>query len=88
MNECKYCKKSQCVWDSVSDTVLEHVRIKQHSSRYSNNELRKIGYKKVVQEIYGVLGHGNRVQLPQCVLNGVWSEYPDNDGIYMGHKDH
>lgn len=87
MSVCEYCYKDPCMWDTVSATVLESIRKKQQESNYAHNELRKIGYKTAVNKIHGVLGRGNRVQLPQCVVNGVRNEYPDCDGYYMGYKE-
>ena len=52
-----------------------------------NNVLCKHGYQESVCLMYGVLGRGNRVELPECVVKGVRSVYPDEDNRYIGHRD-
>jgi hypothetical protein len=35
----------------------------------------------------GPSGKGNRLRLPNCVLNGVRALFPDPDEVYTGHQE-
>lgn len=96
MNTCDYCTYSPCPWiahgqDSLND-VLEIARNQVlHNAREPNNVLRRRCYQILVRRWRGVLGVGNRVELPECCLIGVHDEFPedpnDEDATYMGHCD-
>ena len=66
--------------------VVSVTELKRIHGESANNVLRKFAYQESVRVIYGVMGKGNRVQLPQCVVEGVRREYPDEKDMYMGYK--
>jgi hypothetical protein len=52
-----------------------------------DNIRRKEAYRQMALTINGgPTGAGNRVELPNCVLSGIRSMFPDADGQYMGHR--
>jgi hypothetical protein len=55
----------------------------------ANNGCRRMLYRQMAIRTNGdeLLGKGNRVQLPECVLSGVRELFPSDDGEYMGHRD-
>lgn len=81
------CGCDPCLWIDIREEVMLHVEHKRRSGEIRNNVLRKFGYQKAVNIIHGVLGRGNRVELPTCVVDGIRNEYPDEDNVYMGYKD-
>ena len=66
--------------------VLSATESKRMHGDFSNNVLRKFAYQESVRIVYGAMGKGNRVQLPQCVVEGVRKEYPSEKDMYMGYK--
>lgn len=54
----------------------------------SNSGIRKMLYRFYIEQKYGYLGKGNRIQIPQCVLAGIRAAYPEEDGgRYMGFRE-
>ena len=51
------------------------------------NKKRKRCYKYYVGWKHAPLGKGNRVVIPECIKELIRSQYPDPNGVYMGHKD-
>ena len=49
------------------------------------NVIRKAIYKAFVYQKYGHLGKGNRIPIPDCVVNEIRKLYPDKS--YMGFKE-
>ena len=57
----------------------------QEGSQIGNNLIRKQCYRIVSGLIDGFLGCGNRRQLPKCVVDGIRTTFPNEDGTaYMG----
>lgn len=52
----------------------------------SNDNLRHAAYRQYVLFKHGVLGKGNRVVIPSCVVWKVRYTYPSHDGTYTGFK--
>lgn len=52
-----------------------------------SNEIRKAFYGMFVQLWLGYQGKGVRTPLPACVVQGVRSVFPDEDGAYMGYRE-
>lgn len=88
MSLCNLCDSDPCTWTDICEEVVDHVEGQRNTVQDQNNLLRKYGYQKAVEILYGVLGRGNRVQLPKCVVNGIRNKYPDDNGEYMGYKDY
>ena len=52
----------------------------------NNKKMRHLCYKYFVLCCHGKLGKKNRVELPQCVTEGIKKVYPSLDGAYTGYK--
>ena len=87
---CAYCHRRLCVWQEYEEQMLEMVDIEVESTSsrsMPNNTKRKIAYQYMTRVIEGYLGSGNRVQLPQCVVDAIREQYPDKNNNYMGFKE-
>ena len=85
MTYCPKCNEKECLWITHGKDVVSFAGSKRGQRDYANNVLRKFAYQEAVRCIYGVMGNGNRVELPECVLDGVRQEYPDKNNSYMGY---
>lgn len=47
-------------------------------------DLRTLCYRSFTRLWQGVLGKGVRVRLPDCVVEGVRTKFPSDNGVYMG----
>lgn len=84
---CDQCGCVPCIWSQNEENI-------QHDNSYlmgedsTNKQRRFYAYKQMVYALYGHLGKGNRRQLPQCVVDGVRANWPeDNKRKYTGFKD-
>ena len=57
------------------------------SSEVENNKLRKRAYREATLLIHQYLGRGKRIKLPDCIVEGIREEFPDEKKNYMGFKD-
>lgn len=85
---CDSCKKASCIWDEHEDSILEKVSDWKIYGRFqSNSTLRKKCYQYFAAVLYGHLGHGNRRELPECIVENVRQILPnENASEYMGFK--
>ena len=83
---CTKCDEQECLWMTHKSNVVAATELKRMQGDFADNVLRKFAYQESVRIIYGVMGKGNRVQLPQCVIEGVRKEYPSDNDMYMGYK--
>lgn len=73
---CSKCGEKLRYWRQFGTTIVENVL-----ERYpglglissTNNEVRNASYRAFMYERHGVLGKGNRVQVPRCALEGIGS---------------
>ena len=91
---CRECDSEPCLWYEHKEVVIAGVenwiliRDANGGTRYSPNECRKYCYQQCVRAIHGILGRGERLQLPQCVIAQVRNRYPNpEDTGYMGFRD-
>ena len=97
---CAYCGNDVCLFYQLHGFIeftvdweeIEFERLIKESNtktefKHQCSTARKLLYGKITRELYGYLGRGNRVVLPDCILQGVRGMYPDPDDKYMGHKD-
>ena len=87
-NICDHCRHDPCVW---KEFVNENKRMlwslrRDVESGVRSGKARKTVFQKVTRKMYGVMGSGRRIRLPQCVYNGVRKLFPSEDGQYMGFK--
>mmetsp|Transcript_1346 Transcript_1346/g.2115 ORF Transcript_1346/g.2115 Transcript_1346/m.2115 type:complete len:102 (-) Transcript_1346:144-449(-) len=89
---CNACSSKPCVWIQHQEVVLagvEHWKLMQDTNGlpYPPNERRKICYRQFTRAFHGVLGRGERVHLPSCVIAQVREKFPNPDDIgYMGFR--
>ena len=86
---CPHCDQEPCVWVENREAVVVHVQHKELSVadnyNMANNEKRRHCYQFFSRVINGVLGRGNRIPLPSCVVDGVRETYPNEEGMeHMG----
>lgn len=78
--------ESRCEWlvhgNEIRDRLLV---IKEECPALKNHNLRFEGYKIATGLIHGILGKYNRVQLPDCVTNGIRNLYPGSN--YVGFRN-
>ena len=87
MNHCSKCGEAPCTWKVLAEAVIdeteEHFADDEDSP---NNVKRKFAFGTYVRYKHGVLGRGVRVKNPPCVEIGVHGHFPENSGVYMGHR--
>ena len=97
---CAFCQKDVCLWYQLQDVVESTIEWNEIAfqdivdeaeteKEYKNlaASARKLLYAAITRELYGILGRGNRIRLPECILQNVRGMYPSPDNKYMGHKD-
>ena len=70
--------------DYGANTESEGRRIK--GADWKNNNTRFCMYQKATLLIHGILGKGNRRELPSCVVVGIKELYPQKDNNYVGFR--
>ena len=74
---CRECDSEPCLWYDHKEVVIAGVenwiliQDANGGTRYSPNECRKFCYQQCVRAIHGILGRGERLQLPECVIAQV-----------------
>ena len=53
----------------------------------TNERMRKALYRLFTYMKFGHLGRGNRIPIPQCVVDKFREAYPEPDGVYMGFHE-
>ena len=98
-NMCQFCKKCPCVWYQGQQVLTNSINqkwstssdgkiIDQNGDIIPNNKIRYFLYQSFIKQHYGILGYGNRVKLPECVINGIKNTFPDPHGEYKGFLLH
>ena len=93
--KCLICGDTPCIWMEYGSRVITDtpVHLEFHagtaglSRHFAPNEYRKAAYRVFTLLAYGPQGRGNRVKLPQCVVDRIREQWPDPRGQYMGHRN-
>ena len=85
--KCNKCGNSPCVWENNKHDMMILSEIR--NERFSEpNERRHAMYRQMALVINnGPSGRGNQLKLPECVVWGVCSTFPDPGNTYTGHRD-
>ena len=86
VDPCKYCSKFPCIVDDEFKNKVAERRSLLPPSK-SAKQARFFLYKFASRYIKGWLGRGNRVRLPSCVVQLIQSQFPSDDGLYVGFKE-
>ena len=87
---CKHCHQKNCVFIQTKAFLEEQADIlfdQNQTDPLEPNECRKKLYREFVLYHHGHQGRGKRIELPQCVLDGVRKMFPSENAEYMGHRD-
>jgi hypothetical protein len=84
---CLFCSQQDCVWEEAKSEMIAYGQSLPEDT--PSNGRRRMLYRQMAIRTSGggVLGKGNRVALPECVISGVRELFPSGDGEYMGHRD-
>ena len=85
---CDICHVQTCLWMRYCDEIIAHgdwYYDNEAPEVNKESETRKFCYRMFICIHYGPLGVGVRVELPQCVVEGVREVYPSPDNTYMGY---
>lgn len=82
---CGVCGCHPCCWTANKVNIVHDNKIILKNA--TNKQRRFYTYKQMTWLLHGVLGRGERRELPSCTLNGVRSTFPDAKGQYTGFKD-
>ena len=84
MPSCNHCHSDPC------HRVLHEDLFRSYSALLGDvapNVARRNLYQAYTYAVHGRLGRGNRVVIPDCVVELIRELFPDPDGEYMGHMD-
>jgi hypothetical protein len=83
---CESCCEKECVWDVAQAEMVQYMLTQPEDC--TNSVRRRLLYRQMAIRLNEgqPLGKGNRVELPPCVISGVRSLFPAEDGSYMGHR--
>jgi hypothetical protein len=83
---CVFCCQQDCVSEEAKSEMIEYSSSLPEDT--ANNGRRRMLYRHMAIRTNGdkLLGKGNRVRLPECVLSGVRELFPSDDSEYMGHR--
>ena len=86
---CPHCKNDPCLWYVHGGEVLRGIdywlimyQERNDRSTPSNNVIRRHCYQLFTNLQHGVLGRGNRREIPSCVVDAIRDRYSDSS--YMG----
>ena len=93
--KCEHCALVSCKWEEHKEDLAHHGKnirdglIQGVDPSCTNSVVRKNLYRRFVFLVYGPLGKGQRIELPECVLYGIRGLYPEeSESCYMGFKEH
>lgn len=83
---CPFCVCIPCLASCLDNGTEVHSLMEELAADgRSNREIRFSVYRKVARDLYGVLGSGIRVKLPNCIIDTVQNKYPNENGEeYVG----
>ena len=77
-------KNSAQMWITCKPVLRERSDTRADLIDYSNRSLRNAAYRQFILWQYGKLGQGNRRVAPSCLVVKIQSDYPSENGLYMG----
>ncbi len=84
---CVQCERVPCVWENNQEEMVNFDKANIDGDA-PPNEHRHGLYRQMALIINnGPSGKGNRMKLPECVVNGVRKLFPDPDALYTGHLE-
>ena len=94
MNPCEWIQYGQevldmnmMIYEQKHNDEMTAMCIDEEGKTISNAVVRKSMYRSFTYLKFGHLGKGNRVKVPNCVVEKIRSMYPEDDDVYMGHYD-
>jgi len=79
---CSNCNHDPCLWNVHGHEILRSGR--QHGAN-SNAGYRHFAYTQATRMIHGVLGYRNRRKLPDCIVNNIREQWPDD--AFVGFRE-
>jgi hypothetical protein len=84
---CIDCEEFPCLWDANQPAMVAFDEAENDDAKQPNQRRHGI-YRQMALIINdGPSGRGNRLKLPQCVVDGVRNLFPDPGAFYTGHKE-
>ena len=80
-NYCDTCNQGPCCWTTNVTQLLLVEAVENH---FTTANKRFFMYQQMKCVLHGHLGHGNRKELPSCVVTGVQELFPDDNENYQG----
>ena len=92
---CLSCGRMPCHVYSIGQEYVDVGHNYRNTTGNSNKAIRYKLYSRYIREVYGVLGQGIRVKLPECFKKFIKQSFLNEDGHdYIGfreeaeHNDH
>jgi hypothetical protein len=89
---CVVCGGTPCDWIVSGDEIISEVELmynkdpQKGKGNIENRCIRKSAYRYYIYLKHGLLGKGNQIQIPSCVLDRIREKWPESDGNYMGYR--
>ena len=85
---CNYCGENPCIVSLYCDEAIQQGRQEaENCGEHNNSSRRHHAYHGFVHLWIGYTGHGNHVEIPECVVDYIHAAFPDDTGKgYMGHR--
>lgn len=85
-------KRCVCNTIPVNEIELEDVSedcyfVTKIVAKMQHNEKRCLLYWWYATNVYQIVGKGNRVKLPDCLIHAIRSRFPSPDGKYKGYEE-
>ena len=83
MPVCSHCDNYPCDWQRYGPTLLLTGN-RRIDNGYTNPGARYACYQAYTHFVHGILGAGNRREIPSCVMVGIKSAFPS--ATYTGYR--
>ena len=83
--QCNKCGNSPCVWEDNKHDMMLFAKIRSEHFSELNQQCHIMYCQMALVINNGPSGRGNRLKLPECVVWGVRSTFPDPGDHYTGH---
>ena len=85
---CLSCGRMPCHVHSMGQEYLDYGYAYRNATGNNHKTIRYKLYSRYIREVYGVLGRGVRVKLPECFEKFIKESFPNEDGSnYMGFRE-
>jgi hypothetical protein len=98
---CEHCNGGPCDWTLHGLMITTFMNELSEEAVYDDDgnplpledavmtkkELRYLCYTAYIALKFGYLGKGNRYRAPHCVESGIRTNFPEDDGSYVGYYD-